>query len=146
MSILEDVLLNAKTAVDAVGKKAGSVIDMSKLTIAAADLKSEINKKYEILGRVTFESKTTGKSYNKSIGELVEKIKELNAQLESVNEMIENKKKKIKCPSCGMFNVKGAVFCNKCGEKLPRSEADEMSPDDVVDFTEDNFDDEEMGL
>ena len=61
MGILEDVLLNARTAVDAVGKKAGSVIDMSKLTIAAADLKSEINKKYEILGRVTFESKTTGK-------------------------------------------------------------------------------------
>ena len=61
MGILEDVLLNAKSAVDTVGKKAGKVIDVSKLTIASADLKTEISKKCEILGRVTYEEKTTGK-------------------------------------------------------------------------------------
>ncbi len=147
MSILEDVLLNARTAVDTVGKKAGKVIDKSKLVLTAADLKSEISKKYEILGRVTFEAETTGKSYKKSVAELVEKITELREQLDSVNELIENSRKKVKCPKCGAFNAKGSAFCNKCGEQLPLTESDDdISPDDVIDFTEDNFEDDDIGL
>ena len=51
MGIFEDVLLNARSAVDTVGKRASKVIDMSKLTLSAADIKSKLSKKYEILGR-----------------------------------------------------------------------------------------------
>ncbi len=148
MSILEDVLLNAKSAVDTVGKKAGKVIDASKLTIAAADIKAEISKKYEILGRIVYEAKTTGKCYDKSIEEIVTKINELKAQLASVNEMIASGKKQQKCPACGYYNPKNALYCCKCGTRLPAPAADEeeISPDDVIDFTEDNFTDDDMGI
>ena len=151
MGILEDLLLNARTAVDAVGKKAGKVIDVSKLTLAAADLKSEISRKCEILGRITYEAKTTGKNYDKTVDELVEKIKDLNAQLASINDLIANSKQKQKCSVCGTYNVKGAVFCNKCGEKIATKTDDEESVDseysaENIDFAEDSFDDEEIGL
>ncbi len=149
MGILEDVLLNARSAVDTVGKKAGKVIDMSKLTLAAADIKAEISKKYEMLGRVTFEGETTGKDYSKSVAEIVAKIKELKAELESVNEMIAGAKSKTKCPACGSYNVKGAVFCNKCGTRLilkPLDEDEELSEEDIVDFTEDNLEDDDMSV
>lgn len=149
MGIFEDVILNARSAVDTVGKKAGKVIDMSKLALAAADIKTEISKKYEILGRIVFEAKTTGKNYDSNIQELVEKIEELKSQLESINEMLENSRSKTKCTSCGAYNVKGAVFCNKCGEKLAvkkEDEEEEITPDDIVDFTEDNFEDDDMGV
>lgn len=148
MGILEDLLLNAKTAVDSVGKKAGKVIDISKLNLTAADIKSEISKKFEILGRIVFEQKTTNKNYDKSIEELVEKIKTLNEQLESINEAIENTKQKSKCSSCGTYNVKGAVFCNKCGEKLSteKENYENISEQDIIDLTEDNFDDDEIGV
>lgn len=146
MGIFEDVILNARSAVDSVGKKAGKVIDMSKLTIAAADLRSEISKKYQILGRVVYEEKTTDKNYEKSTEELVEKIKELKEQLSSVTEAIENSKQKKKCPYCGLYNAKGAVFCNKCGEKLPMAESGQNSADDEDEFLEDDFDDDEIGL
>ncbi|MDD6488187.1 MAG: zinc ribbon domain-containing protein [Clostridia bacterium] len=151
MGILEDLLLNARTAVDAVGKKAGKVIDVSKLTLAAADLKSEISRKCEILGRITYEAKTTGKNYDKTIDELVEKIKDLNSQLDSVNDVIANSKQKQKCSVCGTYNAKGAVFCNKCGERLnAKTDADEpadtTSSADNIDFAEDSFDDGEIGL
>ena len=66
MGIIEDLFLNAKTAVDSVGKKAEKVIDVSKMTLTAADLKAEISKKCEILGRVVFEQKSTGKNYDKN--------------------------------------------------------------------------------
>ena len=108
MSILEDVLLNAKSAVDTVGKKAGKVIDASKLTIAAADIKAEISKKYEILGRIVYEAKTTGKCYDKSIEEIVTKINELKAQLASVNEMIASGKKQPSAAERGFFGFQRA--------------------------------------
>lgn len=146
MGIFEDVVLNAKAVVDSVGKKAGEVVDISKLKLAAADLKSEISQKYQILGRIAFEEISTGKDYSKNKEEIVEKIKELKIHLESVNDMIASSKQKVKCNVCGSYNSKGAVFCNTCGEKLvsENTESEHMSPDDVIDFTEDNFADDDL--
>ena len=138
MGIFEDVMLNAKTVVGTVGKKAGEIVDVSKLKLAAADLKGEISQKYQFLGRLAFEEMTTGKDYSKNKEEIADKIKELKAHLESINDMIAASKKKIKCECCGAYNAKGAVFCNNCGEKLlnNQDETDHMSPDDVIDFAE----------
>lgn len=144
MGIIEDVLLNARSAVDTVGKKAGKVIDISKLRLASADLKSEISQKYQILGRVVFEESVTGKDYTKNKTELIEKIKELKSQLESVNDMIAKAAQKTKCTICGAYNAKGAVFCSKCGEKLDEESEEHVLTDDMIDFTEDNFEDDDL--
>lgn len=144
MGIIEDVLLNARTAVDTVGKKAGQVIDVSKLRLASADLRSEISRKYQILGRVVFEEAATGKDYTKNKEELIESITELKGELESVTEMIAKSSQKVKCEVCGSYNSKNAVFCNKCGEKLSAEEDEHMDTDDMIDFTEDNFEDDDL--
>ncbi len=144
MGIIEDVLLNARTAVDTVGKKAGQVIDISKLKLAVADIKSDISRKYQILGRVVYEESVTGKDYSKNKEELIERIKELKEQLESVTEMIANSSQKVKCEVCGSYNSKNAIFCNKCGEKINSAEEEHMDTDDMIDFTEDNFEDDDL--
>ena len=51
MGIFEDVLLNARSAVDTVGKKAGKVIDTSKLKIAAAKQKQQAKTTARVLTR-----------------------------------------------------------------------------------------------
>ncbi len=144
MGIFEDVLLNARSAVDAVGKTAGKVIDVSKLKLAAADIKSELSHKYQILGRVVYEENTTEKDYTKNKSELIEKITDLKSQLESVNDMIAKAGNKKKCPSCGSYNSKNAGFCSKCGEKLLADDDENEFTDDMKDFTEDNFEDDEL--
>ena len=146
MVIFEDVILNAKAVVETVRKKAGEVVDISKLKLAAADLRSELSQKYQILGRITFEEMSSGKDYSKNKEEVAEKIKELKNHLESVNDMIASSKNKKKCSCCGSYNAKDAVFCNNCGEKLmdDTQGAEHMSPDDVIDFTEDNFADDDL--
>ena len=134
MSIFDDVVVNAKSAADVIGKKAGKIADSAKLTITAADIKAEISKKSEILGRVVYVARTTGKSYEKGINELVQIITELNEQLDAVNDQLSDAKSKIKCPMCGMQNVKGSIFCNRCGERIgeavPDDEDDIPAPDD----------------
>ena len=86
MSIMEDVILNAKTAVDNVTRKAGKVVDRSRLRLAALDIKTELSKKYRLLGRVCYESHKTGKSFDKTVQTLTEQITELIEELEAVNE------------------------------------------------------------
>ena len=54
MGLLEDVVINAKSAVTVVSEKAGKIVDISKLRINAAELNNEINKRYESLGRVVY--------------------------------------------------------------------------------------------
>ncbi len=145
MSVFEDVLMNAKSAVDSVSGKAVKVIDKSKLLLAAADIKAELSKKYHILGRVCYEANRTGKNYDKGIKQLQEEIKELNDQLATVNEMLENAKQKVKCPDCGTYNKRGSAYCNKCGKKLPVTQApyeDDMTPEELLIFAEETLDDD----
>lgn len=144
MGIFEDVLLNARSAVDAVGKTAGKVIDISKLKLAAADLKSEITRKYQILGRVEYEESISGKDYAKNKSELIDKITELKNQLDSVNDLLAEASNKKKCAACGAYNAKNAQFCSKCGERLEENEEESTFTDDMKDFTEDNFEDDDL--
>ena len=105
---------------------------------------TELSKKYRILGRVCYEAQTTGKNYDKNIEKLVASITDLNNELAKVNEMIARAENKIKCAECGTYNNNGAVFCSKCGEKLDFSEEEHMPTDDMIDFTEDNFEDDDL--
>lgn len=131
MSIFDDVVVNARSAADVIGKKATKLADSTKLTILAADLKAEIAKKSEILGRVVYVSRVSGKSYEKSISELIETITDLKEQLEAVETQLADAKNRKKCPVCGMTNSRTAVFCNRCGEKIGEPQASDMPEPDA---------------
>ena len=60
MSMLDDMIVNAKSAADAVGKTATKLVDISKLRISAADLNAEIDRKFESLGRAVYEARYIG--------------------------------------------------------------------------------------
>ena len=57
MGVWEDVVLNAKTAVNAVGKKAGEMVDISKLRLSATEITREISNQFEEIGRMVYEAK-----------------------------------------------------------------------------------------
>ena len=56
MGIFDDVVINAKSAAEAVGRKAGQIVDVSKLRIGAAEVNAEITKRYESLGQYVYEN------------------------------------------------------------------------------------------
>ena len=56
MGIFDDVVINAKSAAEAVGRKAGQLVDVSKLRIGAAEVNAEITKRYEILGQYVYDN------------------------------------------------------------------------------------------
>ena len=46
MGILDDVMVNVKSAASTVSKKTNSIVDYSKLKFTASGLSNEIRKKY----------------------------------------------------------------------------------------------------
>ncbi|MDD4807434.1 MULTISPECIES: zinc ribbon domain-containing protein [Caproicibacterium] len=122
MGLFEDMVLNAKTAASAVGKKANQVVDISRLRLSAADLNNEISKRFEALGRVVYDARKSGTSSDELVGECVLAIDELYEQLDAVNEQLAAHRCRITCSACGQENPASAVYCSKCGGKLQRDE------------------------
>ncbi|HCC02639.1 MAG TPA: hypothetical protein DEP60_08040 [Ruminococcaceae bacterium] len=118
MGLFEDMMINAKNAASAVGEKAGQFMDISKLRFNAADLNNEINKRFEALGRVTYDSQKTGSSSNELVREGIDAIDELYEQLDAVNEQLSEKRNHVTCSKCGQENSSSSVYCSKCGQKL----------------------------
>ncbi len=118
MGLLEDVVVNAKSAVNVVGKKAGQIVDISKLRLNAADLNSEISRRYESLGRMVYESKKTDNDSSDLADECIVAIDDLYEQLDAVNEQLVAMRAKTVCKNCGQENPQDSVYCSKCGHKL----------------------------
>lgn len=90
MGLFEDVVINAKTAANAVGKKAGQLVDVSKLKISAAELNIEINKQYEALGKAVYDAKKADSDPADLVAEAMVAIDELQEQLDALNEQIKD--------------------------------------------------------
>lgn len=118
MGILEDVVINAKSAANAVGKGATKLYDLSKLKISSADLNGDINKHFEALGRIVYDGKQTGEDNSALIADSIKIIEELYASLAAINQQIDELKNLVKCPKCGFENALGSSYCNCCGAKI----------------------------
>ena len=100
MGILEDVVINAKSAANAVGKSATKLYDLSKLKVSAADLNGDINKHFEALGRIVYDGKQNGEDNSALIEDSVKIIKDLYESLAAINQQIDELKNLVKCPKC----------------------------------------------
>ncbi len=85
MGVFEDVILNAKVAMEAVGKKAGDMVDVSKLKVSAAEISREITHQMEEIGRLVYNSKKAGTDASEDIAKLSAEIDALYEQLTAVN-------------------------------------------------------------
>ena len=107
MGVLDDLIVNAKTAVNTVGKRAGQIVDISKLRVSAADLNNEISKR-----------SVTKNDVSDLVTESAAAIDDLYEQLDAVNQQLAAAREKMVCKNCGAENPQGAAYCSKCGHKL----------------------------
>lgn len=118
MGILDDVVINAKTAAEAVGKKAGQIVDVSKLRINVAEVNAEISKRYEALGEYVYESCREKLAEDaEAVGKMAE-LDELVNQRNALTKELVDKQNKVVCPVCGKQSPVTAIYCSNCGTKL----------------------------
>ena len=130
--ILDDVVVNAKTAASAVSKKAAFVYDASKHKITAAEMRGEINKKLKELGKYTYKARVYNMDMDEQINDVIAEIKELKENLDIINAHLDEITNQKKCPQCEAKIPMNSVYCNICGTKLEEAEED-VSADDTAD-------------
>lgn len=118
MSLLEDVVINTKSAINTFSKKAGELVDISKLKINAAEVQNEISKKFELIGKVVYDSDHESLDNNPQIETLKNQLDYLFLKLNDIHEQIAAMKKKCKCKECGALNELNSNYCCKCGTKI----------------------------
>ena len=122
MGILDDVVINAKSAAEAVGKKAGQIVDVSKLRINVAEVNAEISKRYEALGEYVYENGREKLAEDaEAVGKMAE-MDELVNQRNTLTKELVDKQNKVVCPGCGKQSPISAAYCSNCGTKLDTEE------------------------
>lgn len=146
MGVFEDFFVKAKSAVDAIGEKAGQYVDVSKLNIRLAELKNDLKNEYESLGKTIYKSTKNGEDGKSDINVSVAQIDNMLMQIDELKNQIAVLKNKVLCKSCEHLNEVDSVYCAKCGEKLLKSdegkssESEKTALNDLTDDFED-FDD-----
>ena len=118
MGLFEDMYVKAKSAVDMVGERAGQFMDISKLNINMAELKSETRKKFEELGNIVYYGRKEGSIDEVLMDGKIREIDDLNREIDSLSKRIAELKNKLICRSCGHQNESESLFCSKCGSAL----------------------------
>lgn len=118
----DDIVVNAKSAANTVGKKANQIKDYSKLKYSESGIKSEIAKKKQELGNYIYNCSKTGDIDKIVMQGFVAEIDELEENLQITREMLTIAKNKIICKYCKAENDRESVFCCKCGSKLDKEE------------------------
>lgn len=131
MGIFDDVVTNAKSAAQTVGKVAGQFVDMSKLRLNLVELNSEINKRYKELGQFVYEGEKAGCVCETEKAEKLAALDELYAQFGVVSAQLAALQKKVVCPACGKQVDIDSMFCNHCGMKLDEAKAKAAKPEEA---------------
>lgn len=118
MGFFDDLVGKTKNAAHVVGKNAGNLVDSSKLKIHASELKGDIQKSYEALGKLVYEANKNGTDASDATTQAVSAIDELYEQLSAIEAQLLKLSNKVICPSCGEKSENTSMFCPKCGTKL----------------------------
>lgn len=118
MSGFDDFKGMAKDVTQAVGRRSGELVEISKLRISATQLKNKIRNKYEKLGGDVYEAVRSHNENTDFILDYVDEIQKLKSELRSINNKINTILGNKPCPNCKKVNKKNVRFCADCGQEL----------------------------
>ena len=118
MTMLEELLLKAKSAADTVGKKTADLTDMVRLKTKAASLQKEIATTLESMGRLVYDNRKAHRDISALLEEHSQKVDGLKAELKAVENELCAYQKVVHCPSCDNKVDDSVAFCPYCGQKM----------------------------
>lgn len=127
MAFLDDLrktILSLSKASEEVVKKSGGAVELRKLKMEQDSLKNELNNCYAQVGRLVVE-KMEDVDVPAEMEMLVKQIADCKEAIAEHERLIAKNRGIRLCPVCGAKAGKSAVFCDKCGTRLPVEEPEE---------------------
>ena len=102
------------------GKRAGEMMEVTKLNLQVFDLNNEISLLYRQLGEILYSAHVDPATDDTLVAEKLAEIDGKHARIASLKERIEEYKQTQKCknPECGRLCGKDDTYCPRCGAEL----------------------------
>ncbi len=138
----DNFLKNLKQAftetAEVVTKKTEDVVEIQKLRSKIYNAKKNVEVDYKKLGTIIYQRYLSGEAMDEELADVCEAIRDLMEQTEKYKDELAEKKGLAICDACDASNPKDALFCMKCGAKLPVRESDiKACPEEC--FEEDDY-------
>lgn len=133
---MEKILSEIKNTADKVVKKSGELVELSKIKLGIAGVKSEIGTNYKMLGELVYRMQKDDETDTEKINEVIAKIDELYERLDELNDVCAALKNEKVCSNCGKRNPLDQPFCGGCGQKFPDYEEPAQEGEVIDDITE----------
>lgn len=114
----DDLLSKAQSVANVAGKKAGEIVEVSKLKLQAVQINNDIEETYERLGSLYYEQVKTGVDNEDLAAVCISEIDALLAALGDLNSKISSTQDLVCCPNCGANNPTDGTYCSRCGSSL----------------------------
>lgn len=122
MSVFTNIGKNISTKSKELSHKAKAMSEKSSLNSIIKGEESKIDFQYKAIGKLYFEK--YNEDPDSDFADSINIIKSSIEKIEQTKEEIAKITSQFNCPGCGAPFKNGAVFCSKCGEKLPEKRPD----------------------
>lgn len=126
MSVFSNIGKNISNKGKEISRKAKVMSETSSLNNIIKGEECKIDTQYKLMGKMYFEK--YGSSPEQEFSPAIEAIKNSMEKINETKQEIIKIKSQFCCPECGTPFKNDAVFCSKCGAKLP----EKTKPQSVV--------------
>ncbi len=117
MSVVSDFGKKVSGKAKEISQKAKIMSETNSLNNIVKGEECKIDFQYKTIGKLYVEK--FGENPDADFAEAIEAIKASKEKIEQTKQEIAKIRSRYNCPACGEPFKNGAVFCSKCGEKLP---------------------------
>lgn len=114
-NIITKVKEQANFVVDAAGQKGKEVYEVSKSSLKAFDLNTEIDAIYKEIGKLIYQSHKGADISEETIEFKVSEIQRRYEEIESLKNKADMVKNTMMCPNCSAILKKSEKYCPHCG-------------------------------
>ncbi len=107
---------------ESAGKKAGDMVELTKMKMQVSQYKSELSKAHEKLGAMVYNMMKEDEEDTSAISVCIDEIDYILDKIQEAEEKVKELRKVTCCQSCGGEISSDVCFCPKCGAKIERPE------------------------